>query len=46
MALRRKRKDSDLEKVVYSAPSEIHGTGLFARRKIKAGQYIGTYHAR
>ncbi|MEW8014537.1 MAG: SET domain-containing protein-lysine N-methyltransferase [Candidatus Sedimenticola endophacoides] len=25
MALRRKRKDSDLEKVVYSAPSEIHG---------------------
>ncbi|OQX30891.1 MAG: SET domain-containing protein-lysine N-methyltransferase [Candidatus Sedimenticola endophacoides] len=44
MVLRRKRKDSDLEKVVYSAPSEIHGTGLFARRKIKAGQYIGTYH--
>ena len=39
-----RKKNSELEDIVYSAPSEIHGTGLFAKRKIKAGEYIGTYH--
>jgi SET domain-containing protein len=32
-----------LSTIVYSAPSEIHGTGLFAKREITAGEYIGTY---
>jgi len=36
-------KNKDLEKTVYSSESEIHGTGLFASRNIKKGEYIGTY---
>ena len=32
-----------LRDIVYSAPSEIHGTGLFARRPIRKGEHIGTY---
>ena len=28
---------------VYSAPSSIHGTGLFARKRFTKGEYIGTY---
>ena len=32
-----------LRDLVYKAPSEIHGHGLFARVPIRAGQYIGTY---
>lgn len=36
-------KNKDLSKHVYSAESEIHGTGLFANRDIKNGEYIGTY---
>ena len=32
-----------LNKVVYSAASKIHGTGLFAKCAIKKGEYIGTY---
>ena len=36
-------RDADLSQWVYAAPSPIHGTGLFARRAIAAGQYIGTY---
>jgi len=32
-----------LEDIVYSDKSSIHGTGLFAKRKIKKGEYIGTY---
>ena len=39
----KKVKNSELKDVVYSAPSTIHGTGLFARRRIKKGEYIGTY---
>ena len=31
---------------VYAAPSEIHGTGLFAKRRIEKGEYIGTYEGR
>ena len=32
-----------LRDLVYKAPSPIHGTGLFARVRIRSGQYIGTY---
>lgn len=28
---------------VYMAPSPIHGHGLFARKRIAAGSWIGTY---
>lgn len=34
----------ELREAIYSAPSSIHGTGLFARKGIKKGDYIGTYH--
>ena len=44
MGFKRKLKNSDLKKDVYKAPSQIHGTGLFARRCIEKGEYIGTYH--
>ena len=33
----------DLKEIVYVAPSPIHGRGLFARRSIVKGTYIGTY---
>ncbi|MGD8308772.1 MAG: SET domain-containing protein-lysine N-methyltransferase [Chromatiales bacterium] len=32
-----------LRDTVYSGPSGIHGTGLFARRPIRKGEHIGTY---
>jgi SET domain-containing protein len=32
-----------LRDLVYSGPSGIHGTGLFARLPIRKGTYIGTY---
>jgi len=32
-----------LKETVYSGPSEIHGTGLFAKQKLDQGMYIGTY---
>jgi len=32
-----------LKDIVYSNKSKIHGTGLFAKRKFKKGEYIGTY---
>ena len=38
-----RRFDRELRAWVYSAISPIHGKGLFARRAIKAGEYIGTY---
>ena len=44
MTFTRKIKNQHLNEVVYSAPSTIHGTGLFAKRNIKKGEYIGTYH--
>ena len=44
MSLKRRVKNSDLRELVYSALSPIHGTGLFARRIIRKGEYIGTYH--
>jgi len=38
-----RRLDRELREWVYSATSPIHGKGLFARRTIAAGEYIGTY---
>jgi len=37
-------KNSELKAFVYSAESDIHGTGLFAAVDIVEGTYIGTYH--
>jgi SET domain-containing protein len=36
-------RNAELSEWVYAAESPIHGTGLFARRAIAAGEYIGTY---
>ncbi|WP_241086886.1 SET domain-containing protein-lysine N-methyltransferase [Candidatus Vondammii sp. HM_W22] len=44
MAFPRKTKNSELKDTLYSGPSTIHGTGLFAKCHIKKGKYIGTYH--
>ena len=35
--------DRELRDLVYVALSPIHGKGLFAQRRIQAGEYIGTY---
>ena len=37
-------KNSELRDWVYAAPSRVHGTGLFAGKAIRAGEYIGSYH--
>lgn len=44
MSFKRRVKNNDLREMVYSALSPIHGTGLFAKRSIMKGEYIGTYH--
>jgi len=36
--------NKELKEWVYSAKSSKHGTGLFAAKAIKKGEYIGTYH--
>lgn len=36
-------RDADLRELVYADVSPIHGKGLFARRAIGRGEYIGTY---
>ena len=36
-------RNAQLQELVHTADSEIHGTGLFASRDIQAGEYIGTY---
>lgn len=36
-------KNIDLEKLFYVDDSPIHGRGLFARKKLKEGIYLGTY---
>ncbi len=41
--MRKRIKNKELRDTVYSAPSRIHGTGLFAARRIERGEYIGTY---
>lgn len=43
MSADKRIQNSDLKSWVYSAPSNIHGTGLFAARAIRRGEYIGTY---
>ena len=40
---RRRVTNTQLKAVVYAATSELHGTGLFASRRIAAGAYIGTF---
>ena len=37
-------EDQELKQLVFAAPSEIHGTGLFSRRNISDREYIGTFH--
>ena len=36
-------RNAELATWVFAAESGIHGTGLFARREIRKGEYIGTY---
>ncbi len=36
--------DDELKLLVSAMPSNIHGTGLFSRRDIAQGEYIGTFH--
>lgn len=36
-------KLNNYTEIVYVAPSTIHGRGLFARKPIERGEYIGTY---
>ena len=36
--------NADLRDWVYAASSPLHGTGLYARKPIAAGEYIGSYH--
>ncbi len=43
MTSEKRTTDSQLKKIVCSGTSKIHGTGLFAARKIDKGEYIGTY---
>ena len=38
------KKNSELEKYFYVDDSPIHGKGLFARKKLKKEQFLGTYH--
>lgn len=36
-------KQPDLEKLFFVDDSKIHGKGLFARKKLKKEQFLGTY---
>ncbi len=40
---KKRLKNSELKALVYSDASPIHGTGLFAARTLRKGEYIGTY---
>lgn len=40
----RRIKNSELRAFVYTAPSSVHGTGVFAKKQLTEGEYIGTYH--
>lgn len=42
--MKKRTRNSELRDLVYSASSPIHGTGLFAARVVRRGEYIGTYH--
>jgi len=37
-------QNTALREIIYAAPSTIHGTGIFAKRPITKGHYIGSYH--
>ncbi len=37
------KSDAELKKLFYVADSPIHGKGLYARRTLKPGQYLGFY---
>ena len=39
----KRSSNRQLATVVYVADSAIHGTGVFASRDIKKGEYIGTF---
>ena len=43
MSDKKRVKDKQLDRWVFAAESTIHGTGLFANRTIREGEYIGTY---
>jgi SET domain-containing protein len=43
MTFPRKTKNRELRDTIYADASDIHGTGLFAKRFIDAGEYIGTF---
>jgi SET domain-containing protein len=36
--------NSELKEMLYTASSTIHGIGVFAKKAIDEGDYIGTYH--
>lgn len=40
----RRVRDSHFAGIVYADASGIHGTGLFAARPMRRGEYIGTFH--
>lgn len=40
---KKRLKNIELKDHVFSDQSPIHGTGVFARRRINKGEYIGTY---
>lgn len=40
----KRRFNRELKEWVFAEKSGIHGTGLFAAKNIKKGEYIGTYH--
>lgn len=38
-----RRRDREFSGILYLAESSIHGTGVFAARTIRRGEYIGTF---
>lgn len=37
-------EDDELTHLVFASSSDIHGIGLFSKRDIPKGEYIGTFH--
>lgn len=46
MSKKSKKKIYDNNPLAYVAPSGIHGRGLFARKAIPKGEYIGVYEGK
>ena len=42
--MKRRIHNRDLNKIVEARRSTIHGKGLFALKRFRPGQYLGTYH--